>query len=310
MVKLRRRTTTELAASPTASMRFSPHSARRFLLVGAVVVAVAGLVLLVVVRPDDRAGPCVVAGDVASLPELPEASGLAVSRRHPGVLWSHNDSGGEPVLVAVDATGRVCGRVRVPVRARDWEDISAAPCDGGDCLYLADVGDNRLTRPRVQIHRLREPALGDTVTPVPETFTAVYPDGPHNAEAAFVVGAELFIVTRDRVAALYRSSVRGPDRELRLQRVGHLDLEAVTDAETSRDGASVAVRTSHDVVLYRADVLAGGRVAAYLRIPIDGLREPQGEGVALDGATLYLASEGRPWHRAGRLITLRCSLPD
>jgi hypothetical protein len=287
------------------------RTARRLTLLGAgaALLAVIGFRVAVAVRPGDQAGPCVVVSDVASLPDLPEASGLAVSRRHAGVLWSHNDSGGEPVIVAVDASGRVRGRVRIPVRSGDWEDISAAPCDDGDCLYIADIGDNRLTRPRLQIHRVREPALGDTVTPAPETFTAVYPDGRHNAEAAFVVAADLFIVTRDRVAALYRSSVRGPDRELRLQRVGQLDLEAVTDAETSRDGASVAVRTSHEVVLYRADVLAGGRVAPSLRIPIDGLREPQGEGVALDGATLSLASEGRPWSRAGRLITLRCTLP-
>lgn len=35
----------------------------------------------------------------------------------------------------------------------------------------------------------------------------------------------------------------------------------------------------------------------------------QGEGAALgaDGM-LYLVSEGRPWNRAGRFISLRCNL--
>src|SRR5690606_1795107 len=45
-------------------------------------------------------------------PELEEASGLAASRRHAGVLWMHNDSGGEPEVFAVDSTGAVLGRVR------------------------------------------------------------------------------------------------------------------------------------------------------------------------------------------------------
>jgi hypothetical protein len=45
------------------------------------------------------------------------------------------------------------------------------------------------------------------------------------------------------------------------------------------------------------------------RIPIGGLREAQGEGVALDDGTLYLASEGRPWTGGGSLLTLRCTLP-
>jgi uncharacterized protein YjiK len=40
------------------------------------------------------------------------------------------------------------------------------------------------------------------------------------------------------------------------------------------------------------------------------LKEPQGEGVALDSnGMLYLASEGRFWNRSGRLLSLKCTLP-
>src|SRR6185503_10164190 len=134
-------------------------------------------------RPDAPAGPCVLAGGPAVLPEIPEASGLAVSRRYPGLLWSHNDSGNAAVLFGIDAGGAARRRVRVPIRTRDWEDVSAARCPAGDCLYLADIGDNRLTRRQVQIYRVPEPAVGDTNTAPPEIFNAAYPDGPHNAEA-------------------------------------------------------------------------------------------------------------------------------
>jgi hypothetical protein len=240
-------------------------------------------------------------------PEIPEASGLAVSRRHPALLWSHNDSGNAAVLFALDTAGTVRGRVRVPIRTRDWEDVSAARCPSGDCLYIADIGDNSLARQRIQIYRVPEPGLEDEETAPPEVFNATYADGPHNAEAMFVVGEDLFIVTRDRMGGVYRTTLAG-SRELTFHRIGQLGLAAVTDAEASRDEKSVVVRTSHEAVLYwTRDLKLGGSVP-YLRIPIDGLKEAQGEGVALDGSMLYLSSEGRPWNRAGRLLTLRCNL--
>jgi hypothetical protein len=282
----------------------------RRLTAGAACVLAAMVAGAVLSRPAHEVGPCTVVEGPVPLAEIPEASGLAVSRRHPGLLWSHNDSGNEPVLFAVDASGSVRGRVRVPAATRDWEDISAARCPSADCLYIADIGDNSYARQRVQIYRVPEPALDDPVTARPEVFSLAYPDGPHNAEAAFVVGAGLFVITRDRAGSLYR--VQSLDRgtsDLALERIGELDLTGVTDAEASQDGNTVVVRTSDDVVFYRtADVVRGGTVPRGRRIPVGPLQEPQGEGVApgADGM-LYLASEGRPWSRAGSLITLRCA---
>src|SRR5687767_1112606 len=66
---------------------------------------------------------CVVADGPKPLPNLPEASGAALSRRTPGLLWSHNDSG-EPLLFAFDTSGALRGRVHVPNAAvEDWEDV-------------------------------------------------------------------------------------------------------------------------------------------------------------------------------------------
>jgi hypothetical protein len=272
----------------------------------------ASLLAAWMMRPDNSAGPCLVSSGPADLPDLPETSGLAISRRTPGLLWSHNDSGNESVLFAIDAAGAVQGRVRLAVRTRDWEDISAADClsDHSDhCLYIADIGDNSASRRRFRIYRVPEPAPGDGRTASPDVFTAKYADGAHNAEAMFVIGADLFIVTRDRHGLVYRSSVppSGGDDDLEFKRVGQLGLAAVTDAETSRDGATVVVRTSREAVLYRANDLIRGSFAPVLRIPIHGLKEAQGEGVALDGRTLYLSSEGRPWTRGGSLVTLSCN---
>ena len=271
---------------------------------GTVVVLV---VLVFLLMPDSTAGPCKVIEGSKKLLEIPEASGLAVSRRSPGLIWSHNDSGNETVLFALDATGAVRGQVRVPIHMRDWEDISAGRCPSGDCLYLADIGDNSLARPQIQIYRIPEPAPEDVETAVPEVFNVVYADTRHNAEAAFVVGEDVFVITRDRTGGLYRS-IATPDHKVTLQRIGQLGLTVVTDAEASPDGESVVVRTSHEAVFYRTQELLRGEIKPYSRIPLDGLMEMQGEGVAFDGKQmLYLASEGRPWSRAGRLLSLRCT---
>jgi hypothetical protein len=283
------------------------------MVLGAAAVLTLGAFLLAVrmLSPDKSAGPCVVVSGPEMVSEIPETSGLAVSRRNPGLLWTHNDSGSAAVLFALDTAGRLRGRVPVPIRTRDWEDISAARCPAGDCLYIADIGDNRRTRRQIQIYRVPEPALGDAETAPPDVFTATYADGPHNAEAMFVIGSDLFIIARDRTGALYRAAMTPADtRELTLTRIGEVGLSAVTDAEASRDEKSVVVRTSHEAAVFRTDDLIRGVQAPYRRILIDGLKEAQGEGVALDGNMLYLSSEGRPWNRAGSFVSLRCDWPQ
>jgi hypothetical protein len=278
------------------------------LIAGAFLVLSALLVLAWTLRPPGSLEPCVVAADPVRVKDIPESSGLAVSRRAPGLLWSHNDSGHDAVLFAVDRSGLVRGQVRVPVRTRDWEDVSVGPCGSHDCVYIADIGDNRAERREIRIYRVPEPAAEDTDTATPDVFNVTYADRPHNAEAMFVIASDLFIVSKDRSSDLYRAaSPASGGAELVFQRIGRLGLEAVTDAETSTDGRSVVVRTSHEALLYRSDDMhRGGNVEPYLRIQIASLHEAQGEGVALDGNMLYLSSEGG---RGGSIVALRCELP-
>jgi len=259
--------------------------------------------------PDATAGPCVVAGGSVPLPELPEASGLAIGQRTPGVLWVHNDSQNDAVLFALDTTGAVRGRVRVPVELRDWEDVSAARCPAGNCLYIADIGDNPLERRQVQILRVPEPAVTDTQTATPERFTVVYPDERHNAEALFVVADDVFIVTKDETGLLFRGRIPAASSGvIEMQRIGELHMQIVSDAEASPDGQVVVVRNPNAAAFYRTADLVAGKAVPYARISLEGLREVQGEGVAFDGTMLYLSSEGRPWTGGGSLLSLRCTI--
>ncbi len=249
--------------------------------------------------------PCVVVAGPAQLPDIQETSGLAISRRDNRMLWSHNDSGHETSLFAIDASGATRGRVAVPVSTRDWEDVSVGRCPSGNCVYIADIGDNGGARKVVRIYRVPEPAFSDRTTAQPEVFNAEYADGPHNAEAMFVVGDDLFIVTKDRTGGVYRSHVpqtgAGP---LRFERVGELGLRGVTDAEASPDERTVVVRTPEAAYLYNAGDIARGVVARASRIPLDIAREAQGEGAAFDGDVLYLTSEGIGG--PGQFVGLRC----
>jgi hypothetical protein len=52
--------------------------------------------------------------------DLKESSGVAVSRTHDSILWSHNDSGDDPDIYATNLQGDQLGRFRVR-RARDGD---------------------------------------------------------------------------------------------------------------------------------------------------------------------------------------------
>lgn len=146
---------------------------------------------------------CRSIGETVRLPGLGEASGITASRRTPGLLWAHNDSG-DPAVYALDLSGSIKHRVLLAGAAvDDWEDIAIAACPGGSCLYVADIGDNGARRRRITIYRVPEPELSDKATQPVEAFHATYPDGSHDAEALFVLpSGDLFIVTKNRGAWL------------------------------------------------------------------------------------------------------------
>ena len=255
------------------------------------------------------ASVCTVAAGVRPVRELTEGSGVALSRRTPELLWSHNDSG-PPLLIAFDASGAVKGRVTVAgARVGDWEDVSAGPCPQGSCLYIADIGDNNRSRQRITVYRVPEPRPGDAMTAPAEPLDAMYPDGPHDAEALIVSSADdLLIVTKAaaRETALYRfPKPLRPGTAARLEKVTALPLVRVTGGAASPDGAWMALRTNSEVVFVPARQLLAGTLDGARRFDLRALKEPQGEGVAVgaDGV-VYLVGEGRP----GTLATLRCGL--
>ncbi len=255
---------------------------------------------------------------------LVEASGLAVSRTQPGVLWAHNDSGDTARVFAFGENGRKLGIFTLAgAEAVDWEDMALGPDvdDSGepvadtDALYLADIGDNDAVRSSVTIYRVPEPEVTAGQEPVTATvdgvdrFTFTYPDGPRDAEALFVDRTDgTFYVIEKRLAGgpvgIYRGSLSGWDADAAalpaLERVGTFrpgpsTFASVTGADLSPDGSVLAVRTYGSVRLFQrgdgadlADVLAGEPCTG--PVPV----EVQGEAVALtpDADAYYTLPEG------------------
>ncbi len=264
---------------------------------------------------------------------LAESSGIAVSQAHPGVLWSHNDAGDEPVIYAIDLTGRPLARFRVRgAVAVDWEDLARGPCPGaasgdGDCLYIGDIGDNEARRRAVTLYVVPEPdaasvsASGASEAVAIRAVTFRYPDGAHDAEALAVTpeGAVL-IVTKGRTGPIQlfeigREAIARPTGRtdtVTAQFRGTLPIQPdarigryVTGAAFSPSGATLAVRTYTELFFFtRATDGRYGPVGSPCFLgTARGLAEPQGEAVDyLDDETLVITSEaGRgvpgPIHR-------------
>lgn len=147
---------------------------------------------------------------VRSRSELRENSAAVMSVRQPGILFTINDSGHDPVPFALDTAGNDRGAWLVRgARNEDWEAAALGPCgvesrrtpgpsedlalpapaETGDCLYIGDVGDNAASRPTRVLYRLPEPragASGSTDTLPAERLTFRYSDAPHDVEALWV----------------------------------------------------------------------------------------------------------------------------
>jgi hypothetical protein len=243
-------------------------------------------------------------------PKLSESSGVATSRRYPGVLWTLNDSGNPAWLFATDTLGRDRGTFAVTGATNvDWEAISIARCGPNDCLYIGDTGDNYERRSSVRLYRVTEPVPnaggGKPLPTAPaERLEVRYPDGAHDVEAIYVdrVGDTYLITKGGRAGVqLYRvgaaswqaaQALAQPMASLPIQ-TSWLGGMLITDAALAPGGQRVAVRTYRTIFLFRRS--PDGRLTPERGDPACSLAklENQGEGVAwLNRLTLVLTSEG------------------
>lgn len=250
---------------------------------------------------------------------LSEVSGLAASRRHPGLYYAHNDSGGEPCVYVLDRRGAVRVTLRLSGASNvDWEDIAVAPGAQPQSwdVCVADIGDNQAARREVVIYRFPEPELRDGplefLDVAARACRCTYEAGPSDAEG-FAVHPQTgdgFIFTKrlDGACDVYRLPAPWPGAGLaRLRRVAALRLpedvlpigRLVTAADIAPDGKRLATRSYLGGWEWRLSEAEQGDFLSIFRQKPVALRlaaEPQGEALcyAADGRALLTISEQRP----------------
>jgi len=136
--------------------------------------------------------------------EISENSGLIMMNDR---LWTFNDSGGLPVLYAVDTSKRtVVQRIKiVNATNTDWEDITL----DSTYIYIGDFGNNRGSRKDLKIYRITRagvPVDGDAEVDA-EIIAFSYPEQlsfersrSHNfdCEAMIAAGDSLYLFTKNR----------------------------------------------------------------------------------------------------------------
>ena len=130
--------------------------------------------------------------------EITESSGIVASRCNEGVFWTHNDSGDDAFIYAINAKGEKLGTFKVSgAKNNDWEDIATIKNEKSECiLYLGDIGNNERLKTEMTIYRVREPKVSETdktssqknprMTEAAEAIKFDYPDGRHDAETLLV----------------------------------------------------------------------------------------------------------------------------
>lgn len=226
-------------------------------------------------------------------PRITESSGLAASRAHPGVYWTHNDSDDGAYLYAIDGrTGKTLATITMSGvgSPRDVEAISMGP-DGN--LYVGDIGDNLGGKwDHVWIYKLPEPKKLVDQTVRATQYVVKYADGARNAESLMVhprTGRVYIVEKGEDGGGLYEGpATLNASGTNTFRRIADIDLWA-TDAAFSPDGRQLAVRGYFGGVSYAWN---GGKPKrqGQLHVPM----QPQGESVTYtpDGKTLLYGSEG------------------
>ena len=245
---------------------------------------------------------------------LPEASGLAYSRRTDGVLWTFNDSGRDAKAFAISEQGdRIADVTLEGIENIDWEDIAINVECMTECvsmIYIADMGNNRHNRDVLYIHKFAEPAVtvdgveGDLVEIVVgaddiETIEFTWPDYSHDCEALAVdPDGEMLLFTKDKenaVSEIYKVPRDGSPGELQVvEYVSQLPLQWVTAAEIAPLGDTLAISCNAEGWSYSLppgqtwiEYLASDPTPCFLNLAV----EEQREGITVTATAYWTTSE-------------------
>ncbi len=254
-----------------------------------------------------------------------ESSGVAVSRSHSGIIWTHNDSGSDPLIFATSLSGNLVAVFDVRrAELQDWEDISLGPCPNtaGDCLYIADTGNNRLRRRRVSIYVVPEPdpfsGRPDTVIKTERALRVRfrYPERRAYDVEAIAVSPEgdVELISKGRTGSILRFRLERDqltdEETARARLVDELPIVPmrnlgrwVTGAAISPSGRRLAVRTLTELYLFTR---SNGELSLDGPPCWLGAVELQGEAVDFYDETILVTTSERVLNRPSTIHLVTC----
>jgi len=249
--------------------------------------------------------------------EIKESSGVAASKCQADVLWTHNDSGDDAFIFALDTKGEKLGTYKVAgAKNYDWEDIAKVKTPNGECvLYIGDIGNNTRIRDEFTIYRVKEPQItpdaksSSKKNPLPtdaaEAIKFVYPDMRRDAETLMVhpVSGDIYILSKrlSGASAVYKlKSNFDLTKTNKLEKITDFSVPAIpngflTGGDISPDGKRIIICDYFDAYELVLPEKAKNFDEIWKESPQKvelGARE-QGEavGYSADGKSIFATSE-------------------
>ncbi len=269
---------------------------------------------VLIMVPDDFAGPGIVIGEIQNDNTLDEISGMAASVKNPGAFWVHNDSGDEARIFLIDTEGYIISTVNIDTDFtdnRDWEDICVGPgpVEGESYIYIAEIGDLDREYDNKYIFRITEPVISleskgqkmniprDSVS----TITFDYKYGPRDAEILMIdpLTRDLYIVTKreEKVQVFPIPYPQNFDEKMILTKSSvFLPFRLANGGDISADGKEILIKNLDTVYYWKlqeGETILDALAREGQQLPY--IREPQGEAIAWmrDGSGYLTVSEAR-----------------
>ncbi|KAH3811979.1 uncharacterized protein LOC127835341 [Dreissena polymorpha] len=239
-----------------------------------------------------------------------EASGLAASRKNPGLLYTHNDHGYDAEIFVITTTGHRQSTITLAgITHNDLEDIALGPCAAGsadDCLYIGDIG-NAGGHARNNVYRIREPSdlRHDTTIHVSDGDKLEFKWNETDCETLMVdPNANLYIISKAPngrgIIAQLPTSAWGTGTRVAISSTAYLNIDSTHNdpvgGDISPSGNRVLLQAQESV--YYWDIKAEHDYLSVLQTPgvkLPYIREPKAQSIcwSADEHGYYTLGEGQ-----------------
>ncbi|MFO7657948.1 MAG: hypothetical protein R6W78_12870 [Bacteroidales bacterium] len=232
--------------------------------------------------------------------ELAESSGIIL---YDSLIWTFNDSGGEPVIFAIDPqTGEILKSVEIINAANiDWEDIA----QNDDYIFVGDFGNNEGSRKDLKIYCLQKKLLrkNETLQKVSaeiiefnyenqKDFVPALYANPFDCEAMIATEDSIYLFTKDWLnlkTALYSLPIA--EAQVIAKHIGGFNSDGlITGADLEKKSGQIALcgyNLFYPFIIILDNIYSTQPIHT---IEMEELSGVQIEGIAMAGKGAYLFS--------------------